>query len=289
MEKIKCISPELKNWIVNTLEQGVKPEAIFNGLVKKGFDETFAFSVLFRLAGNKQVDAGELKEVKHEPYVYETPEIGRKGNIIRTSDREITVALRVEKPFILYLENVLSDEECDQLIEMSRDRLNPNEIYDPKTGKKTIAPGRTSKGAYYAIGENEFIAKIEKRFAELTGLPVENGEGLQVLNYQIGEEYKPHFDYFPKNQVDDKKGGNRIATLLVYLNDVEEGGETEFPRAGLSVVPRKGSAVYFHYGNSKGQSDRLSVHSSVPVKKGEKWAATKWIRESNIYSNFKQQ
>lgn len=67
------------------------------------------------------------------------------------------------------------------------------------------------------------------------------------------------------------------------MNDVEDGGETVFSKAGLSFVPKKGAAIYFHYGNAQGQLDRLSVHSSVPVRKGEKWAATKWIRESNIY------
>lgn len=135
----------------------------------------------------------------------------------------------------------------------------------------------------FQIGENELVDRIERRIAELTGFPIENGEGLQVLNYEIGEEYKPHFDFFPPNMVDAKKGGQRVGTFLIYLNDVPEGGETVFPKVGLSIVPRKGTAIYFHYANGNGQLDRLSVHSSVPVTAGDKWVATKWIRESNIY------
>lgn len=83
--------------------------------------------------------------------------------------------------------------------------------------------------------------------------------------------------------VDAKKGGQRVGTFLIYLNDVPEGGETVFPKVGLSIVPRKGTAIYFHYANGNGQFGRLSVHSSVSVTAGEKWVATKWIRESNIY------
>ena len=102
------------------------------------------------------------------------------------------------------------------------------------------------------------------------------------MNYGVGEEYKPHFDFFPSGKVDSTKGGQRVGTLLIYLNDVPMGGETVFQKVGLSIVPKKGSAVYFHYTNSKGQVDRLSLHSSIPVIEGEKWVATKWIREGVI-------
>ncbi len=77
--------------------------------------------------------------------------------------------------------------------------------------------------------------------------------------------------------------GQRIATILIYLNNVSEGGETIFPKINLQISPKKGSALYFHYGNQKGQTDRLSLHSSVPIINGEKWVATKWIRQGKIY------
>jgi len=69
----------------------------------------------------------------------------------------------------------------------------------------------------------------------------------------------------------------------MYLNDVQEGGETIFPKMDLSISPKKGAALYFHYGNQEGQTDRLTLHSSVPVLNGEKWVATKWIRQGKIY------
>ena len=189
----------------------------------------------------------------------------------------------MEKPYILYLDNVLSSEECDQLIQLSKERLKPSTVIDQRTGEIKLATGRTSKGTYFSFDENELISKLEKRISEITNTPVENGEGLQVLKYEVGEEYKLHFDFFPTNKVDNSKGGQRIGTFLLYLNDVEAGGETVFPKVGLSIVPKKGAAVYFHYGNSKDQVDRKTLHASIPVSNGEKWVATKWIRKGKIY------
>lgn len=279
MGKISQISNDLKDWITGTLQSGVKPEAIVGAMIKKGFDERFAYSTILRLVSNQPITT-----VHHggPAFVYEPVEITNKGNIIHADDRDVKVLFKVEKPLIVHLENVLSAEECDELIDFSTNRLQPSRIFDPKTGEIKEVPGRTSKGTYYQVNQNEFIAKLEKRFSDITSHPVGNGEGLQVLNYKIGEEYKAHFDYFPPDQVDSNSGGQRIATLLIYLNDVEAGGETVFPKLGLSVVPKKGSAVYFHYGNSKGQVDRMSLHCSIPVQKGEKWVATKWIREEEI-------
>ena len=113
--------------------------------------------------------------------------------------------------------------------------------------------------------------------------PLENGEGLQILNYQVGAEYKVHFDYFDPansaNKIHLAHGGQRVSTLVIYLNDVESGGETLFPEVKLSVEPTKGSAVYFEYCNSSGQVDAKSLNGGLPVTAGEKWIATKWMRQ----------
>jgi prolyl 4-hydroxylase len=276
LQKISQISDELKDWIINTLKVGANPEAIVQAMIKKGFEPAFAFTTMIRILNNgsvKTVNSGQ------KPYKYEAPAIAKKGNVIQTSDRDIKVLLKLEKPFIMYLDNVLSNEECEQLIELSKERLEPSQIVDSYSGQRRLAPGRTSKNAFYSLGETALVERIEKRIAEITEHPVINGEGLQVLNYGIGEEYKAHFDFFPSGQIQKENGGQRIATFLMYLNDVEFGGETIFPKAGLSVVPKKGTAVYFHYGNSEGQADRLSVHSSIPIVNGEKWVSTKWIRQ----------
>ncbi|EFV76895.1 2OG-Fe(II) oxygenase [Cytobacillus oceanisediminis] len=280
MTKIMQISDELKDWIVGALKSDVSPIALANALIKKGFDNRFAYETLFKIVGNEAIKTTEGQQIR---YTYEVPEIGRKGNILHTSDKDVKVLSRNEKPFVLHLDQVLSSEECDELISLSRSRLQPSLVVDRGSGEERAGSGRTSKSMAFRLKENELVERIETRIAELTGYPAENGEGLQILNYGLGEEYKPHFDFFPPHMADASKGGQRVGTFLIYLNDVEDGGETVFSKAGLSFVPKKGAAIYFHYGNAQGQLDRLSVHSSVPVRKGEKWAATKWIRESNIY------
>ncbi|MCH1627056.1 2OG-Fe(II) oxygenase [Ferdinandcohnia quinoae] len=276
MEKTKQIPKELVNWIVQTLESGTSPEAIVDAMIRKGYDQRLSYTMLFQLIRNESIKMTGT-------YVYETPEIFKRGNKIHTSDCEINVLSKVENPVIIHLEHALSNDECDELIKMSEDRLEPSTVIDPKTGEVKLATGRTSYGMSYHLHENPLVTKIEKRIAELTNFPIKNGEGLQILNYKIGHEYKAHFDYFPSNKVDPNRGGQRVATFLMYLNDVEAGGETVFPKAGISIVPKKGSAVYFQYGNSQGQVDPMSLHSSIPVIKGEKWVATKWIRQGNIY------
>jgi prolyl 4-hydroxylase len=137
-------------------------------------------------------------------------------------------------------------------------------------------------GTYFKLGQNDLVKKIEARIAEVTGTPVPNGEGIQILNYAGGGEYRPHFDYFPDNtggRVHTAKSGQRIITIIMYLNDVKAGGATVLPNIKLSVYPKKGSALYFSYFNSKGQVDPTTLHGGSPVVDGEKWIATKWIRE----------
>jgi prolyl 4-hydroxylase len=115
-------------------------------------------------------------------------------------------------------------------------------------------------------------------------MPIENGEGLQILHYGVEGEYKPHFDFFAPEMAGSaahmQKGGQRVSTLIMYLNDVDAGGETIFPDVGLAISARKGSGVYFTYCGPHGELDRRSLHGGAPVKRGEKWIATHWLRQS---------
>ncbi len=187
------------------------------------------------------------------------------------------------------LNNVLTPEECDELIRLSRIKLKRSTIVDPLSGEYRVIEDRSSSGTFFALNENEFISRLDRRISEVVNWPAENGEGLQILNYQIGGEYKAHFDYFPPDDPGSQphlnNGGQRVSTLVVYLNDVDDGGETVFPRINLSVCPRKGSAVYFEYCNATGEVDPMTLHGGAPVRAGEKWIATKWMRQSRYGSN----
>lgn len=193
------------------------------------------------------------------------------GNKIVTEDREISIIARMEDPVIAILGNVVSEEECDELIRVSQDKVNRSRI----GSQKSVSDIRTSSGAF--LETDDVTARIEKRIAQIMNVPVENGEGLHILNYKQGQEYKAHYDYF-KPKTDGITPNPRISTLVVYLNDVEEGGQTYFPHMNLSVTPQKGMAVYFEYFYSDPAVNERTLHGGSPVTVGEKWAATMWVR-----------
>jgi prolyl 4-hydroxylase len=205
------------------------------------------------------------------------------GRRITTFDRTVDVVARAERPVIATLAGVLTPEECAQLVELARPRLEPSTVADARTGKDVLTARRTSLGMFFRPGENDLVARLDRRLSEVAGLPVENGEGLQILYYEVGAQFPPHFDFLqPSNESNRQsiaRSGQRVSTLIAYLNDVEEGGETAFPNAGWTVFPRRGGAVYFEYCNSRGQVDPRTLHAGCPVLRGEKWIATKWMRE----------
>lgn len=198
------------------------------------------------------------------------------GNKIITEDRVINIIARLEEPLIMVLGNVLSNEECDELIRLSKDRLQRSKIGDGRA----VDELRTSSSIFFQEGENDTVAKIEKRVSQIMNIPVDHGEGLQILNYKIGQEYKAHFDFFSSSS--RQSSNPRISTLVMYLNDVEEGGETYFPKLNFSVSPQKGMAVYFEYFYDNQNLNDLTLHGGAPVIVGDKWAATQWMRRKKF-------
>jgi prolyl 4-hydroxylase len=165
------------------------------------------------------------------------------------------------------------------LIHGVQNKIKRSTVVDNTTGVGVINTNRTSSGSFYRIRENKIVTYVEGMLSALFQFPEEHGEGLQILKYEKGQEYKPHYDYFnPKNSgshVQLKRGGQRIATAIVYLTDVEVGGATVFPDAGLEVYPKKGRVLYFAYPTPTPESKTL--HGGAPVVEGTKWVATKWI------------
>lgn len=285
------------NWIQENLAKGCTLDSIAMVMVNNGFAPEVATQAIramqqqrsgpVNFTVEKRTNKGISQATNNSGYTYEKPRVPFDVNYIDTSDRRVYIGMRVEKPTIMTFDNLLSYEEVDKLIELSRHKLTESKVVDPITGKDTKINDRKSEGTFFNVEEDEFIAKLDRRIAEVMCQPVRNGEGLQILHYQPGGEYKAHFDYFPYEQAGSQahiaRGGQRVSTLIIYLSEVEQGGETTFPDVGVSVIPKKGSAVYFEYCNSKGEIDPLTLHAGNPVTKGEKWIATKWVRQ-NKYS-----
>ncbi|XP_047333882.1 probable prolyl 4-hydroxylase 7 [Impatiens glandulifera] len=190
--------------------------------------------------------------------------------------------------------NFLSDEECDHLIRLAKDKLEKSMVADNESGKSIMSEVRTSSGMFLRKAQDEVVAGIEARLAAWSFLPEENGEAIQILHYQHGEKYEPHYDYF-HDKANQQLGGHRVVTVLMYLSNVEKGGETVFPNSdlkdaqpksgnlsdcakrGYSVKPYKGDALLFFSLHPDATTDNMSLHGSCPVIEGEKWSATKWI------------
>ena len=204
--------------------------------------------------------------------------------MITIDGHDVRILSQHSEPEVVVFENVLSDTECDLLIDLARPRLAPSKTVNPGSATNYIfSESRTSESGSFVRGENEFLRTIEKRLAVLMNLPVDHGEGMQILHYAVGAQYEPHHDYFDPESVSGsiflQKTGQRMATLIMYLNDVDDGGETVFPKIDYAVKPRKGCAVYFSYCDAAGKLDYLTLHGGAPVKSGEKWIATKWVRQ----------
>jgi prolyl 4-hydroxylase len=190
-------------------------------------------------------------------------------------------------PQIYICKSFLSEEECDSIIESGRKSLTRSTVVDDKSSKGLFDNRRSSLGTFILKKREPTAArKLRVLAEEVTGISQKNGEDLQLLYYGVGAEYQPHFDYFdpstPGGFFHYHRGGQRVATLIVYLNTPVAGGETIFPKGGIKVFPVKGSAILFYNVDSNGDVDPRSFHGGAPVIEGEKWIATLWMRESEF-------
>lgn len=280
------LSSELRSWITHNLQRGCAPVDLINSMVSQNFEPQIARGLVkafvsARAAGVALAEDSISIELDEDSFCYETPRLAG-GNVLEVGDRRVEVLLRLEQPVLAVLAGVLSVEECEELIELARPRLARSTVVDPLTGVNATADYRNSEGMFFRLEETPFISRLDRRISRLMNAPLENGEGLQVLRYGVGGHSAPHFDFLlPSNTANEAslaRSGQRMSTLIIYLNDVAAGGETVFPEVGLSVSPRRGNAVYFEYANSRQQLDGRSLHAGGPVVRGEKWALTKWMR-----------
>lgn len=278
------LSPQWHRWIRENLQRGCSRVDMARIMVEARFDTAHACGAIKRIEADVRTNSGTLPvSPPAPPYLYEAGRLPWRDRLIRADDRDVVLAMRLERPALALFENVLAPEECEALIALAGTKLQRSEVVLPGSGGLDVSAARTSFGAAFGRAENELIARVERRIAALMRQPGEHGEGLQVLNYRQGGQYTPHFDYFPPADAVRPHclaaGGQRISTLILYLNDVASGGETIFPAINLAITPRKGAALYFEYCNSHGQVDPATLHGGAPVTAGEKWIATKWMRQ----------
>jgi len=275
------ITPELRKQVIDRAVAGDSPEAVLEPLLADGWSEQEAVDAVENITREFLADHARANALP-APVRVPSP-VGLNGpSVVQAADREVQVLANLLLPRIVVFGSLLSNDECDSLIEMAREHLARSSVLNETTGTDEIHEARTSEGTYFMRCANPLLQRIEARIAALLDWPLENGEGVQVLRYGPGAQYKPHYDYFdPKGsgmQSVLKRGGQRVASVVMYLNTPRRGGATTFPDAKFEVAAIKGNAVFFSYDRPHPMTK--SLHGGAPVLEGEKWVATKWLREA---------
>jgi len=278
---VAALPESLRAEVLRLAVAGCSPDALVAPLIAHGLaseDAIRAAEVIIEAHLRSHAEANAL------PLPRRVPEVASLNaeSVLDAGDRQVQLLASVLHPRVVVLGGLLTSNECDALIAAARSRLRPSTVVDPASGRNQLHDARTSEGMCFERGENQVCRRLEARIARLLSWPEDHGEGVQILRYGVGAEYRPHYDYFdpeqPGNAEPLSRGGQRVATIVIYLNTPRSGGATVFPGIGLEVAPIRGNAVFFSYDRPHPMTGTL--HGGAPVNSGEKWIATKWLRES---------
>ena len=287
MTSPQAVTPELRQWIIEQARAGCPPDTVLAAMRSSGWDEAVALEALNHTLQDvlgSEAAAQAVAQALPQPVAVPEPALEGSPSVLWAHDREVTVLLTMRHPRVVVFGGLLSHAECDELVAAAAPRMARSETVVNATGGNEVNAARTSDGMFFGRGELPICARIERRIAALVRWPVVNGEGLQVLHYRPGAEYKPHHDYFDTAQPGMaavlRRGGQRVGTLVMYLNTPQQGGGTVFPDVQLEVAPIKGNAVFFSY--DRPHAATRTLHGGAPVLAGDKWVATKWLREGEF-------
>jgi len=276
----QAITPAMHRWIIEQAQAGHTVPVMLQSMRASGWDAHLAADVLtltLQEQRNEKASKKKLPNASSTP----GPRLQDSPAQIDCGDRTVNVLLSMARPRLVMLGDLLSPEECDALVSAASARMARSLTVATQTGGEEVNDDRTSDGMFFQRGESPLIERIDERIARLLHWPIENGEGLQVLHYGPGAQYRPHYDYFdpaePGTPSILQRGGQRVGTLVIYLNTPEKGGGTTFPDAQIEVAPQRGNAVFFGY--ERPDPSTHTLHGGAPVIAGEKWIATKWLRE----------
>lgn len=193
-----------------------------------------------------------------------------------------------DDPLVIMEDDILSEAECEHIIRLARVDMKQATVSSDDMG--VASAGRSGSNCWVPHTKTPVVRKAMERISDMVGIPLSNAESLQVIHYDEGQEYRPHFDAYDLNTERGvrctQKGGQRLVTALLYLNTPDSGGGTAFPELGLEVPAIGGRMVLFH--NTRPLTTYvhpLSKHGGLPVVTGEKWACNLWFREERYQTN----
>lgn len=260
------IDDSWKDWIIQNLSAGNDPNGIFRILWDEGFDYdtiqramNFAPKIPVELIPNP-LHASQTGDTQNPPPMF-----------IPNAQK-----LDTDKAEFYVVEDFLNAEECQRLIDLITTRLARSKLASEEADQTF----RTSSTCDLGLLKSPFMQDIDSRICKMLGLHASHGEVIQGQYYKIGQEFKPHTDYFEAHEMATHGGrmGQRTYTFMIYLNDVAEGGQTEFPQLGVSLTPKLGTAVIWNSLNPDGSPNYHTLHHAKPVTKGFKAVITKWFR-----------
>ena len=194
-------------------------------------------------------------------------------------------------PILYVVNDFLSNDECNAFVDASKGKLKPSTVISPD--KHIQHESRTSENCWIEHNANEIVHEVSKRLSILAQMPIRNAEQYQLVYYEKNGEYRPHFDSFDLDTPEGKRnwepGGQRMLTIIAYLNDVQSGGGTDFPKLGFTIPPKKGDVVVFNNTcdedsqNGHPNIHPNSLHAGMPVLSGKKWIVNLWFRQNLRY------
>ena len=263
-----AIGQNWKNWILECLLKKVSPETIVTTMLDKGFVYSDIAACLGSNVPNNfrpEFDDTFYQKVADAP-------------IWHLAQAEHLCTSPVQ---LLRIDNFLSHAECQHLITLSKSRLRPSTI----AAKSGYEGYRTSSTCDLPYLNDDTAERIDQRIVDTVGQKVGTNEVIQAQHYAVGQQFKAHTDYFQPGakEYDDfcQVMGQRTWTVMVYLNDECQGGETEFVRLGLKIKPKTGTALAWNNLLPNGAVNPDTLHHAHPVRSGEKVVITKWFRHRN--------
>ena len=263
-KNFKKFDKQWKKWVNVNMSLGCNKDEIFNILLNHNFQHDDICSVM-NYTPNQN-------DIKHDTITQETSKNFLENPLFVKIDSSLLEIYKID--------NFLNDEECDNIINI----INTSSLLKSTTTLEVDSKFRTSSTCHFDMS-NSIISYIDTKIHDIMKISKSKGENLQGQKYLIGEEFKTHSDYFSKNQEYNinhlQNGGQRTWTFMVYLNNVEEGGDTEFTEINTKIKPIRGMALLWNNLNDDNTENVYSLHRGLPIIKGEKYIITKWIREKN--------
>jgi prolyl 4-hydroxylase len=258
-----------KIWIWSNIGRGCAKDGVFKILHDKGFDYQ---AIKQELNYEPSVDLDKIENPL-------TDESGRSRRFFVANSQKINT----DRADLYTIDDFLNEEECQHIIELMQHDLRPSTITDENQPDKYF---RTINTFDFINSNDPLAAEIDIRISRMLGINPSFSEAIQGQIYDVGEEFKAHTDWFTPGtdefQQHAGQRGQRSWTFMIYLNDVEAGGETEFVEIGETITPKAGKAVFWNNLHPDGQPNQDTMHHALPVKKGSKAVITKWFRANGM-------